>query len=166
MSRRDVPSETVGLLIDQELREFLHSGVACVVGTHDSQLFPEICRAWGPRVAGDGATIELFVDKEPGALTLANLRAVDLIAVTFVNPIDYRSVQLKGRALKLGGDEPDGEERERIQRHREAFADNCLVHGIPREVVRNFWTFEVTRLSFAAREAFDQTPGPVAGRSL
>jgi predicted pyridoxine 5'-phosphate oxidase superfamily flavin-nucleotide-binding protein len=166
MSRSSPRTQPTSALIGDELKQFLHSGVAVVVGTHDSEMTPEICRAWGPQVAADGATLEMFLDRDPAAQTLANLRDNGLMAVTFVSPLDYRSVQLKGRCLRLDGDEPNAAESARIDRHRQAFADGCEMQGVSRQVVRNFWTVEVTRISFVATDAFDQTPGPAAGRSL
>jgi hypothetical protein len=163
MSQLKSPKKPAATPIDHEFRRLITCGVSITVGTHDAQLVPEICRAWGPEIQADDS-IELFLDKRPAAQTLANLKQNGLIAVTFTRPATHGSIQLKGRCRDMSERGPRPDEAERIARHREAFVQEILAYGIPERVTRGEWTSEVVWISFVAEEAFDQTPGPVAGR--
>ena len=43
--------------INPELKEFLESGVACLVGTGDAGGRPHLIHGWGPRVGSDASTV-------------------------------------------------------------------------------------------------------------
>jgi hypothetical protein len=163
MSQLKSPDKPGPNPIDDDFRRLITYGVSVVVGTHDDNLVPEICRAWGPDIQADDS-IELFLDKLPAAQTLENLKQNGLIAVTFTRPATHGSIQLKGRCRDIRPRGPRPDETERIARHREAFVQEVLAYGIPEHVTRGEWTSEVVWMSFVAEEAFDQTPGPVAGR--
>jgi hypothetical protein len=83
-------------MFDEELKAFLESDVAIVVGTCDRDLVPEIVRGFAARVVRDGDVIELFVGRAAAEQTLANLQMNRHISVTFSSPNDYRTVQIKG----------------------------------------------------------------------
>src|SRR6266571_138330 len=98
-----------------ELERSLQSAVVIYVGTCDDELTPEVTRACGARQMSDGS-ICLFVDREAGLKTIANLRANGLIAVTAGNMLDYTARQLKGRCIELG--DATAEERAGVAEHR------------------------------------------------
>ncbi|MFN0148593.1 MAG: pyridoxamine 5'-phosphate oxidase family protein [Dehalococcoidia bacterium] len=150
--------------IDDDLQEFLESGVAVHVGTATPDGRPRVTYAWGPRVQGDRETIDVFLDTARCDGAIADLRATGRIAMTVGHPVSYRSVQLKG--VFEGISEVDDADRAWVQRHREAFLVTTMLVGDPPDVIRNLWFEEVTRITFRADRAFDQTPGPDAGRPL
>ena len=137
--------------------------VAVLIGTGDAEHRPEGLGAWGPRVSGDHS-IDIFIDAERADRTLANLRDNGRIAVTLAYPISYRSVQFKGRIREIAA--PTEEEREAVQKHREAFVVVTSLIGDPPETIRALWLEDVIRLTVDIEAAFDQTPGPLAGRPL
>jgi hypothetical protein len=151
--------------IDDELRAFLHSGGALVIGTHDGSLNPEIARGWGLRVL-DGRTVELCLGLPSSRRTLANLEADGRIAATFVAPIEYRQVQLKGRVVAVL--EPTPEDFEWVERSHEGFMRRVEPLGIPPDLCPRFWSYDegLAKVRFTVEEAYDQTPGPRAGRPL
>lgn len=151
--------------IDDELRAFLHGEGALVIGTHDAGLRPEITRGWGLRVL-DRETVELCVGLPSSRRTLENVEQNGRIAATFVAPIEYRQVQLKGRVVAIL--EATAEDREWVERSRLGFMRRVEPLGIPPDLCPRFWTYDdrLTKVRVAVEEAFDQTPGPRAGRRL
>lgn len=150
-------------VIDQELKEFLESGVALQVGTADLDGKPHGGSAWGPRVNEDGS-MTIFLDTRRAGRPLANLAVNPRIAAVFAHPVLYRSVQLKGRWTATRA--ATAAETEWVERHRELFATNVILVGETPESVRNTWMTDVIRIDFVVDSAFDQTPGPNAGQPL
>lgn len=150
--------------IDADLKEFVESGVAVLVGTGDAQRRPHVTYGWGPRVRDDGSTIDVFLDEARAAQTLANARANGRVAMTIADPVSVRSVQFKGAFIEAG--EPGEQDIAWVQSHREAFVVQTSLVGDPPAIIRGLWMDEVVRLSFHAEVAFDQTPGPNAGKPL
>ncbi len=150
--------------IDADLKEFVESGVAVLVGTGDAQRRPHVTYGWGPRVRDDSSTIDVFIDEARAAQTLANARENGRVAMTIADPVSVRSVQFKGTFIDTGEATP--EDIAWVQRHREAFVVTTSLVGDPPAIIRGLWMDDVVRLSFRAELAFDQTPGPNAGKPL
>ena len=49
---------------------------------------------------------------------------------------------------------------------REAFVVSTSLIGDPPEAIRGMWMDGIVRLAFRVERAFDQTPGPGAGKPL
>jgi predicted pyridoxine 5'-phosphate oxidase superfamily flavin-nucleotide-binding protein len=150
--------------IDESLKEFIASGVATLVGTGDTNGRPHVVYGWAPRVADADGRVEVFLDAARADRTIANLRANGRIAVTVAHPVSYRSVQLKGDFREV--DEPSEADKVYVQQRRDDFLTTCALIGDPPEAIRNLWLEEVVRVAFTVRQAFDQTPGPNAGKPL
>jgi hypothetical protein len=150
--------------IEGELKEHVESGVACLVATGDADGRPLVRMAWGPRVREDGQTIDVFLDAARAEGTLANLQDNGKVAMTVAHPVNYRSTQFKGTYLERG--EPDEAERREVQKRREDFVVSTSLIGDPPEIIANLWLDDLVRVSFKVEAAFDQTPGPEAGRPL
>lgn len=150
--------------IDDWLKLHIESGVAVVVGTRDSALNPEITRGWGARVLPGQDGMEICVSRSAGAATLRNLQDNGEIAVVFCLPTSYKTVQLKGHIAELG--EPNQAHCEWVERHKDAFAAQVELVGVPPSLVSNFALDDLVRIRFVVEQAFEQTPGPSAGGSL
>lgn len=150
--------------IDADLKELIESGVAVLVSTGDQDRRPHVAYGWGPRVREDGVTIDVFLDTARAGQTLSNARANGKIAMTVADPVSYRSAQFKGTFGETG--EPNDDDEAWVQRHREAFVVTTSLVGDPPTAIRGMWMDEVVRVSFRVERAFDQTPGPNAGRPL
>lgn len=150
--------------ISDEIKEFVESGVGVLIGTGDVRGRPHAAYGWGPRVGADGTTVDVFLDAARAERTLADLRANGRIAMTMADPVSYRSIQFKGTFRDSG--EPDEADRAWVQQRREAFLSVTSLIGDPPAVVRNLWMDEVVRVAFAVERAFNQTPGPEAGKPL
>lgn len=148
---------------NDDLREFVALPVAVLVGTGDKDQHPEGLGAWGPRVSGD-QSLDVFLDAERADRTLANLRDNGRIAITLAYPISYRSVQFKGRVRDVA--DATGDDLEFVRKHREAFVVVTSLIGDPPETIRALWLDRVIRVTMDIEHAFDQTPGPEAGKPL
>src|ERR1700722_15233824 len=71
-------------------------GVAVLVSTRDSDLQPEIVRAWGPEVSADGSSLTVCLPAAPGSRTAANLESNGEVAALFVSSTDYGATHGKG----------------------------------------------------------------------
>lgn len=149
--------------IDDNLKTFIESGVATIVGTGDESGRPTVAFGWAPRVAGP-TIFEFFLDTARADATLSNLRANGRIAVTLAHPVSYQSVQFKGRFIEAG--ETTQADTAWVQQQREAFVTTTSLIGDPPGVIQKMWMEDTIRVAFAVERAFDQTPGPEAGRPL
>lgn len=152
-------------VVGEELRELIESGVAVSVATADAAGRPHLNTGWGPRIGDDGAIATVFIDRARSAPTIDDLEATKRIAMTVGDPVSYRSIQLKGSVTGVAL-EPGEDDRAWVRRHREAFLVSIALVGDPPTLGRNMWTDPVVRIDFAIEAAFDQTPGPDAGRPL
>lgn len=156
--------------ITAELKDFLESGVSVVVGTRDSACVPEAVRAWGPRVGRDGRSVSLCFALATSGRTLNNIRDNGRVAVTFAQPTNYKTIQLKGRFL--GTARPNGQDLVAVERHRESFTASGTRIGVDRRFMEGLWQKELVesavmlKLRFAVEQVFDQTPGPDAGTQI
>ena len=149
--------------IDSDLEAFLIGGVACQIATADVEGKPQSGWAWGPRVNADGS-LTLFLETKRAGKRLANLAMNPKIAVIFGDPITYRSVQLKGAWLSTSG--ATEEDQGWVKRHRDLFASNAVLIGEGPEALRNMYMADLIRIDMRVDAAFDQTPGPEAGKPL
>jgi hypothetical protein len=156
----------MAFVVDGDLKELLESGVAVSVATADGAGRPHVAMAWAPQVGGGGRQLAVYIEEPRAGQVLADLAETGRMAVTVGSPISYRSVQLKGRLL---GWRPAGPgDQGWILAHREAFMTATMLVGDPLPAIRNLYMAEAPMLRFeiAVEQAFDQTPGPEAGRPL
>jgi hypothetical protein len=151
--------------LDEELREFVESGVAVIVGTADRAKRPHVVMGWGPRVSASGDAVTVFVESSRASVALSDVEATGLVALTFASPVSYRSLQLKGTCKVAGV--ANEEDQAWIQRHRDRFSTETALVGDPPMTIRNLMMRDVMmRFDMRVERAFDQTPGPVAGNEL
>lgn len=150
--------------IDEQLKEFIESGVAAIMGTADAEGRPEVIYVWGPRVSNDGQALSVFLEEARSLETLKNAGANRRVAVTFADPVTYRSIQLKGTFAGTGV--PNADDEAWVLRHREAFTISTALVGDRQPGRRNYWMNGILRIDMKVECAFDQTPGPNAGAPL
>jgi hypothetical protein len=151
--------------LGRDLVAIMLSGVAVTVATRDDGLRPEVVRAWGPAVTADGSLLTLCVPAPPGSRTRSNLEANGETAVLFVSPVDYRALQVKGRAVSLS--EPTPEQLGLVEEHVLAFAENAQHLGSELSQIRNFvQPVGHLAVTVSVREVYNQTPGRNAGKAL
>ncbi|HEX4519859.1 MAG TPA: hypothetical protein VH063_09795 [Gaiellaceae bacterium] len=151
--------------MSNELTAFVQSGVAVAVATRDEELRPTFARGWGPVVSHDGTMLALCVGAEPESATLSNLERTGAIAVGFSPPTRARALQVKGTSLSI--EVPGPAALELAERHLDAFCAEAESIGFSPELSRRLYEpSELVLVRFTVAEAFEQTPGPTAGRPL
>ena len=162
---RFVEGSKAAPVLDPDVVEFIHGGVAVGVATRADDLRPEFARGWGPEVSADGRSLRLCVSAPEGSRMRANLVGNGAVAVGFSPPTIARAVQVKGVATRV--DEPEPADLERVERHFRAFVAEAERIGAPAELSeRMFVRTGLVAVQFSIDEVFDQTPGPTAGRRL
>jgi Pyridoxamine 5'-phosphate oxidase len=152
------------VILGPDLVELICGGVAVLVSTRDSDLQPEIVRAWGPEVSADGSSLTVCVPAAPGSRTAANLESNGEVAALFVSSTDYRAIQVKGRAESLTA--PTPEQLQLIEQHVLAFAGRVRELGVNEADIRRVVRPDPVAVRIAVRTGYDQTPGRGAGRPL
>ena len=150
--------------LPDELVELVESGVTILVGTRDARLRPECVRAVGASVRGDRRAIRVVLNEATSARTAANAAAGSPVAVTFSRAADHRTVQLKGRCLRVGAGTP--EDHELARRYLSAFTEALYVVGVSRALARRLRVEPCLAIEVEVGELFQQTPGPEAGQRL
>jgi hypothetical protein len=159
-----MPSPSERPTISDDLMELFASGVDVYVATRSADLTPESIVGMGIVVHQNRRAITVYVPTEIAALTLANLADNGQVAVTVINPVDHRAVQLKGRCLGIR--DSNESDRELQELYRAAFAASFAAIGIPRVLTRALPWWPSTAVSFEVRDLYAQTPGPRAGERL
>jgi hypothetical protein len=158
------------MLIPPELKALIERGASVMVGTRDSELAPELVRAWGPRVDRDRKHVSVCVAMAAGVKTLGNLQDNARVAVTFALPADSHAMQVWGRCIGTG--RPHRDDLIAVQQHRDTFARVNKDIGVPLPFIEALWQRELAgspimvRIRFVAEQIFNQTPGPDAGSPL
>lgn len=147
--------------------ELLESGCALISGYVRADGAPFAGRGWGLSFAADGRTGRLLVP--PRDLALLGRPDDDVtgtwIAVTGAHVLTLESRQVKGRVLGVGpATEADLEHSRRYC--DDYFAKVFIIDDVPRHLMERMVPNELVALTFTVEEAFDQTPGPRAGRTI
>lgn len=150
-------------MLDDDTIDFLHGGCALLVGTVDETGTPHAGRGHGLTVLSvEPVRVRLLVDADDH-LTLANLRPGAPVAICTADVPTLRSLQLKGRVVTVQpGTAADTAKQ---QQYAHDFTDDIhRTDGDPLEVIRRWADRDVVACEVDVDEAFDQTPGPSAGR--
>jgi hypothetical protein len=156
--------------LPDDLVRIADTGVIVIVGTCNADRVPEVSRAWGVRVLPEHDAVEVCVSSRVCGRTLDNLAANQQIAVTITSPSNYRSFQVKGRAVETRSITPS--DLARITRHQRAFTDEVVAVGMPEQSAVRLSSIEmedepeITNIRLLVEAVFTQTPGPGAGSRL
>lgn len=154
-------------LIDTELAAFMQLGVSITVGSCDAANRPSVARAAGCQVEAGGATVRIFISSVQAAPLLEHVRETGRLAAVFSQPSTHRTLQLKG--LDAGVERLQPGDLAVVARYRDAFVAELARVGYARELIRTLLAVpdqDLVALRFTPAQAFSQTPGPNAGRSL
>jgi hypothetical protein len=151
-------------VLDADVVALLESGASTFLGSVDADGNPVATHCMGIEVLGDGSEVRVMVNAEE-AEVLADLATTGAVALGATEVSTLRSVQLKGRALRV---EPvTAQDRIRFDRYvAEFFGAVHETDGTDVEVLRRLLPRELVALVMTVESVFDQTPGPQAGASL
>jgi hypothetical protein len=153
-------------VLGSDVIELLESGCSIVVGLVTASGRPHAGRGWALSLSDDGSTGRVIVGAEDiAALGRPDGSPLGVIAVNGADVLTLRSVQLKGPITSV---EPaDDHDLARMAEHCTGFFDAvAVVDAIPRYMMERLVPADVVACTFSVVEAFDQTPGPGAGRPL
>ncbi len=167
LARENLPSGMAGQIhLPAEILEFVQSGVSVIVGVVGADGRAQAGRALATRVDGCGA-LRLMYPTEGNMGITRSAQSGGPIAVTFSAPLSHRTIQLKSGASRV--EELMPEDRNSLERQMDAFAAVLRAIGFPPSFVKSFCdnrSASICVLSFVPQAAFEQTPGPGAGREL
>lgn len=128
---------------------------------------PSIAKAAACRVSADRQRLTLLVDQQLAADVVRDLRAGSPVAAVFSEPATHRTLQVKGLRAEVSGVTPA--DREFARQHLEATVAHLVPLGYEEAGIRTYFAHQPEQLlavSFVPVAAFEQTPGPGAGRPL
>lgn len=150
--------------IAPEAGALLEPGCALLVGSVDRAGMPQATRGWGLRIIDVDRSEMRIVLPADDPITLDNLRTTGRIAVTGVDIETLRSIQVKGRVLRI--EAATAVDRHWATRYSEAlFRDIEHVDGTPPSLVKLLLPREYMACVAVVEECYDQTPGPRAGEA-
>jgi hypothetical protein len=107
------------------------------------------------------------VDQQLAADVVRDLRAGHPVAAVFSEPATHRTLQVKGLRAEVGAVTPA--DREHVRQHLEVTIAHLVPLGYEEAGIRTYFAHQPEQLvavSFVPVAAFEQTPGPGAGRPL
>lgn len=155
-----------GTLLSDEIVAFIESGTSIVIGVVAPGGRAQTGRALAVRAGQDGR-LRLIYSEEGNAVVTEAARSGGPIAATFSAPLSHRTLQIKGLSSRPERLLP--EDRDCTRQQTDAFAAILGTIGHSPAFVRAFTDYRdcpLLVLSFPAEQAFEQTPGPGAGRSI
>jgi hypothetical protein len=150
------------VLIDDGDAALLESPCSLIVGTVDETGLPDATRAWGVEVLADREHVRVVLDADAKA-SLANVASTHAFALTATDVSTFMSVQIKGRVVSV---EPESDaDRARRENFIDGFARAVnATDGTPVELLLRMKPCAFVTVVATIEDAFDQTPGPTAGR--
>ena len=154
-------------LLDDDHAAFIQGSVSIVAASCDAGNVPSIGRISGCRVAANGRRVTIFLASGQAPRLLSDLRACGRIAVVFSRPSTNRSFQLKADDAVVRPLAAD--EHAVVDRYVEAFGIEIGALGHMEEAARTLMSTPddgMVAVDFTPNAAFEQTPGPNAGKPI
>ena len=149
-----------------DLAQLVSRHISIIVGSRDRALRPHLMRAVGCRLSPDGRRVTLLLPQGRSAEVLADLRDNGQIAVVFTEPSSNQTLQVKGQDASVAPCGPD--EMALAEAYLQGFVEEIGQLGLAAEVAHTILGHDdgLVAVHFTIASAFDQTPGPAAGRPL
>jgi hypothetical protein len=153
--------------LPQDLLAMIARGVSVNVASRDASLRPSLMRAVGSDISSDGSLVTVYLARSQSRQLIQDIASTGQLAVVFSEPATHRTVQLKaGSATHRPATEAD---RPLLARYLGSMEHEIGRVGYPPVVTRAMLAHkleDVVAVTFTPEQAFDQTPGPQAGRRL
>jgi hypothetical protein len=153
--------------LPQDLLAMMARGVSVNVASRDASMRPSLMRAVGSDVSPDGSTVTVYLARSQSRQLIQDIASTGQLAVVFSEPATHRTVQIKAaRATQRAATEAD---RPLLARYLASMEHEIARVGHPPVVTRAMLAHkleDVVAVTFTPEQAFDQTPGPQAGRRL
>ena len=155
-------------VLPPEMLALMRRGVSVLVGSRDDQMRPSLMRAVGSKVSADGTTVTVYLSRRQAGPLLQGLAGGAPLSVVFSEPTQHRTVQLKASRASAVRDAGE-QDLQALERYRAAMDYELEQIGISRALTGAMLAFRLDDLAavdLVPEQAFDQTPGPQAGRAL
>jgi hypothetical protein len=155
-------------LLDAAQCAFLRGPMAINVASRDDALVASIARAYGCKISKNRRRVHVFLATARSQAVLRDLRAGGPIAVVFCLPSTHKTVQVKAPCAQIVPVEPA--DRRILRAYRDAFF--AEIHSLgyderfSRALASGAIDEEAVAVTFEPVAAFEQTPGPEAGKQL
>lgn len=154
-------------LLNDECLAMMRRGVSVIVSACGPDLTPSLMRAVGSRVSPSGDRITVFLNRAQSAQVLRDLASTGHIAVVFSEPFSHRTVQVKARRVRLR--EATAHDQPALDRYGVAMRHELDRIGFPADFAAAMLAHrldDLTAVEFTPEQAFNQTPGPLAGQRM
>jgi hypothetical protein len=158
---------TPASLLDDDHAGFIQGSVSIVAASRDARNVPSIGRISGCRVAPDRRRVTVYLAAGQAPRLLSDIRDCRRLAVVFSRPSTHRSFQLKADdavARPLAADE-----HAVVARYVAAFGIEISALGHLDAHARALLSApddDMVAIDFTPSAAFEQTPGPNAGKRI
>lgn len=153
--------------LDEAHAAFVQFGGSINVGARDNDGQPFVARAVGCRVSHDRRRVTVFLPEARSVELLEHVGANGCIVVVFNRTTTHEALQIKGDDAVVG--ELEAGDADLVEAYRQAFCDELAELGHRAEFTHALLgdpSERVVAVSFTPNGAFQQTPGPRAGRPL
>ena len=152
--------------LDADNAAFIQGGVSVIVATRNAEYVADVVRGCGCRVSRDRRRVTVLVEPSRADTLLEDIAANGMIAVVFSQPSTHRTIQLKGSDARIV--KVTAADRTIAARHLQDWSEDlCRIGYTPEfaNAVRGAAP-RLAAIAFTPSAAFQQTPGPGAGKSL
>lgn len=154
-------------LLSPELLAMMDGGVSVIVSSCDAELVPSVMRAVGSHVQDQGRRITVYLSRSQSTQLLRDVARSGRLAVVFSQPSSHKTVQLKAGNARVR--EARDDEAPLLQRYLRGMERELTLIGLGPVYARAMLVHrldDVVAIEFQPELAFDQTPGPKAGRAI
>ena len=152
--------------LDADNAAFIQGGVSVIVATRNAECVADVVRGCGCRVSRDRRRVTVLVEPSRADTLLEDIAANGMIAVVFSQPSTHRTIQLKGSDARIV--KVTAADRTIAARHLQDWSEDlCRIGYTPEfaSAVRGAAP-RLAAIAFTPSAAFQQTPGPGAGKPL
>lgn len=152
--------------IGPEQAALITGPVSIVVSSRDAALRPHLMRPAACRLSDDRRRVTLLLPRTGSLQVLDDIRENRQVAVVFSDPPTNRTLQVKGNDAVVATCGPD--DAALARRHLQGFAAVIGRLGFAADVAETLLGHdpELVAVHFTVGEAYEQTPGPSAGKPL
>lgn len=162
-----VETDSTTPLLTMDHRAMIARGVSVIVSSCGLDLTPSLMRAVGSQISPNGDRITVFLNRLQSAQLLRDVASTGRVAVVFSEPHSHRTVQVKSSQARLR--EVTRDDVPVLQRYLLAMQGELGRVGVTPDLVAAMLAYrfeDLSAIEFTPSQAFDQTPGPHAGRPL
>lgn len=153
-------------LLPEQIR-FIESGASLSAASRDRRYLPSVARVLACKAAADGHTLRICLAKSQASQLVQDALDSDQLALVISDPPTHRTWQIKGDTVSVLA--ITAEDSQHIETHIDAFANLLTPLNYSRAFCLALYEHQaedLVCLKFHARELFEQTPGPNAGKLL